>query len=205
MITQFFLRSFKPKLLAFLTRLFYFGSNIKIGKNFKTDTIPKILIDKGCTLFIGDNVEFRRNVEIRVHNSSKIIINNNVRIDRGVRLLSANDAIINLGKGCRIGLYSVLNGGDSISVGEKSLISGFVYLQTSMHNYNKSQKAVQDQGFTHSPIVLQDDTWLGTHVVILPGVTVGSKSIVGSNAVVSKSVEESQIVVGIPAKPIKQR
>jgi acetyltransferase-like isoleucine patch superfamily enzyme len=205
MLTQYFLRTFKPVFFAFLTRIIYLSSNVSIGKNFKTDTIPKILIDNNCKLLIGDNVEFRRNVEIRVHNSSKIIINNNIRIDRGVRLLSTNKAVINLGDGCRIGLYSVFNGGDSISVGEKALISGFVYLQTSMHNYKTSDKAIQDQGFSHAPIILENDTWLGTHVVVLPGVTIGFKSVVGSNAVVSKSVLPNQVVVGIPAKPIKNK
>lgn len=202
MLVQYFLRTFKPKLLAFITRLIYIGSNVTIGKNFKTDTVPKILIDKQCKLIIGDNVEFRRNIEIRVHNSSKIIINNNIRIDRGVRLLSANKAVIDLAEGCRIGLYSVFNGGDSIFVGKKALISGFVYLQTSMHNHKSIDKPIQEQGFTHAPVVLEDDTWLGTHVVVLPGVVIGTKSVVGSNAVVSKSVLPNQVVVGIPAKPI---
>lgn len=204
-IVQFYIRVFKPKLFALLTRIIYTGSNIKIGKNFKTDSIPRILIDKECKLIIGDNVEFRRNIEIRVHNSSQILFENNIRIDRGVRILSANKAIINISEGVRIGLYSVLNGGDSIFLGKKALISGFVYLQTSMHKFDSLGIAVQDQGFIHAPVYLEEDTWLGTHVVVLPGVTIGTKSIVGSNAVVSKDVSSNQVVVGIPAKSIKNR
>ncbi len=204
-IVQFYIRVFKPKALALLTRIIYSGSNIKIGKNFKTDSIPRILIDKKSKLVIGNDVEFRRNVEIRIHNSSQILIENNVRIDRGVRVLSANKAIINISEGVRIGLYSVLNGGDSIFLGKKTLVSGFVYLQTSMHKFDSLGVAVQDQGFVHAPVKLEEDTWLGTHVVILPGVTIGTKSIVGSNAVVSKNVLPNQVVVGIPAKSIKNR
>jgi len=153
---------------------------------------------------IGDNVLLRRNVELRAHGESVLRIGNNCRIDRGVRLLSANQAKLEVCNGARIGLYTVFNGGDSIYVGEKSLISGFVYLQTSMHNFSGSG-SVQNQGYTHAPIVLGEDVWIGTHAVIFPGVTLGAKSIVGSNSVVNKSFEENSIVAGAPAKLLKNR
>lgn len=204
-LTQYYIRSFRPIYLAFLTRLLYWGRNVKIGRGLRVDTIPRILIDKDSILEIGENVELRRNVEIRVHGKSKIRIGNNVRIDRGVRLLSANNAVIALNDGCRIGLYSVFNGGDSITIGKKTLVSGYVYLQTSMHNYGDVRKNVQDQGYSHKPIILEEDTWLGTHVVVLPGVTIETGSVVGSSSVVTKSVSKNQIVAGVPAKKIKDR
>lgn len=203
-ITQYYLRRFRPVWYATLTRLLYYG-NVKIGRGFKTDSVPRIITDKNCRVVIGDNVEFRRNVEIRSHGSSKVIISDNVRIDRGVRLLAANAAIINIRTGARVGLYTVFNGGDSIEVGKKALISGFVYLQTSMHGYGDKNSNVQDQGYNHAPVVLEDDTWLGTHVVVLPGITISKGAVVGSNAVVNRNVDEWQVVAGIPAKPIKER
>ncbi len=205
LFTQFYIRKFRPSFNALMTKFFYASSSIKIGRNFKTDSIPKIWIDKGCTLEIGHNVEFRRNIEIRVHGQSKISIGDNCRIDRGVRILSNNNANIFIGSGTRIGLYSIFNGGDSISIGNKCLISGFVYLQTSMHGFAERSKSVQDQGYLHAPIFLEEDCWLGTHVVIMPGVRLKKGAVVGSNAVVNKDVEEFQVVAGIPAKPIKER
>lgn len=195
---------FKPKFLGFVYRLFFSNTNLVIGKNFVCDTFPKITLDKGCKLIIGDNVIFRRNVEIRVHGESLQFIGDGCRIDRGVRILSANKAEIRFEKGVRIGLYSVLNGGDSITIGEKSLVSGFVYLQTSMHNYQGVQN-VQSQGYSHSPIVLGNDVWLGTHSVIFPGTVLGDKCVVGSSSVVNKSFVEKSIIVGAPAKLIKKR
>jgi acetyltransferase-like isoleucine patch superfamily enzyme len=204
-ITQYYLRSVRPAWCAFLTRVFYTGSRVKIGSNFRTDSIPRIIIDKGCRLTIGNDVEFRRNLEIRVHGNSQVIIGNKTRIDRGVRILSANKANITISDGARIGLYSVFNGGDSISVGKKALVSGYVYLQTSMHGYASKGEFVQDQGYSHAPVVLEEDSWLGTHVVVLPGVVVGKGAVVGSNAVVTKNVDPYQVVAGIPAKPLKER
>jgi acetyltransferase-like isoleucine patch superfamily enzyme len=204
-ITQYYLKTFLPAWNAFITKVVYSGARVSIGKNFKADSVPRIIVDKNCSIHIGDNVEFRRNIEIRAHGISQISIGNNTRIDRGVRLLAANAAQINISEGARIGLYSVLNGGDSITVGKKALISGFVYLQTSMHGYSSKDKAVQDQGYDHAPVNLEDDAWLGTHVVVLPGVTIAKGGVVGSNAVVTKNVEPYQVVAGIPAKPLKDR
>lgn len=197
-------RKLKPKFNGFLFKTFYSGSRIKVGKNFTCDTLPEVTVDKGCILEIGDNVLLRRNVEIRVHGKSKIIIGSNNRIDRGVRLLSSNESRIELGEGTRVGLYSVFNGGDDIITGKKCLVSGFVYLQTSMHNY-KGEKAVQEQGYSHAPVVLGDDVWIGAHVVILPGCNIGNKSVIGSNAVVTSNVEEGNVMGGVPAKKLKER
>lgn len=204
-ITQYYIRQFRPRCMAFITRIFYSGSNVHFGKNFRCDSIPRILLDRHATLRIGDNVELRRNIEIRVHQKADINIGNNVRIDRGVRLLATNGARITLEDGVRVGLYSVLNGGDSIHVGVKSLISGFVYLQTSMHGFKDPGVLVQQQGYDHAPIDLGADCWLGTHVVILPGVRLEEGVVVGSNAVVTKSFEKHKVIGGIPAKIIKER
>lgn len=204
-MVQYFLREFRPKFYGWLTKLIYAGSNVKIGRSFRCDSVPKILIDKTASLRIGDKVELRRNLEIRAHQHSAISVGNNVRIDRGVRILAANRAKVNIDDKVRIGLYTVLNGGDSIDVGKATLISGFVYLQTSMHGFKDRNVGVQNQGYNHAPVVLEEDCWLGTHAVILPGVTLGNGAVVGSNAVVTKNVQAFAVVGGIPAREIKTR
>lgn len=204
-MVQYFLRTLRPKFYGWLTKLIYRSRNVSFGSNLYCDSVPKILIDKTAKLSIGDNVQFRRNIEIRAHQNSKISIGNNVRIDRGVRLLSTNQAKISLNERVRVGLYTVFNGGDSITVGEGGLISGFVYLQTSMHGYTNKTISVQEQGYSHAPIELGNDTWLGTHVVILPGVVLSEGVVVGSNAVVNKSFEKFSVIAGMPARLIKER
>lgn len=193
-----------PKWCGWLTKIIYKGSNVKFGKNFNCDSIPKITIDNSARLEFGDNVQLRRSVEFRIHGQSKIKLSDSCRIDRGVRLLAANNAEINLAEGVRVGLYTVFNGGDSIFVGKKTLISGFVYLQTSMHNY-KGEGNIQQQGYSHAPIALGDDCWIGTHAVLFPGIILGNGVVVGSNAVVNKSYEKGCVIGGIPAKLITTR
>lgn len=193
-----------PLWKGLLFKLFFQSKRLTIGENFKCDSFPDLTMTQNGKITIGDNVLLRRNVELRAHQDSTITIGNNIRIDRGVRILSTNTSQIQLKDGVRIGLYSVLNGGDSIHVGENTLISGFVYLQTSMHRY-KGEGLIQKQGYDHAPVHLEKDVWLGAHVVILPNVCIGEGSIVGSNAVVNKSVAKNIIVGGVPAKILKER
>jgi acetyltransferase-like isoleucine patch superfamily enzyme len=199
-----YLKKISPKLKGVFFKLFFSSSKLRIGKNFQCNTWPSLIIDENAKVTLGDNILLRRNVEIRAHGNSSIALNGNNRIDRGVRILSANNASISIDLNTKIGLYSVLNGGDSIKIGEKVLISGFVYLQTSMHNHEKG-KDVQDQGYKHAPIELENDVWLGTHVVILPNCIIRQGTVIGSNAVVTKSTDNGSILGGIPAKVIKER
>lgn len=58
--------------------------------------------------------------------------------------------------------------------------------------------------YVKSYIILEDDCWLGAGAIIMPGVTIGKCSIVGSGAVVTKNVSSNTIVAGVPAKIIKK-
>jgi acetyltransferase-like isoleucine patch superfamily enzyme len=57
---------------------------------------------------------------------------------------------------------------------------------------------------THAPIVIGSDAWLGTGVVVLPGITIGEGAVVGSNSVVTKDVQPYMMVGGAPARVIRQ-
>lgn len=177
---------------------------ISIGSRFRLGGWPAVQVTDGAHISIGDDVEIRANVEIRAHKGARIEIGNTVRIDRGVRLLATNGATLSIRNGARIGIGTVINGGDDVDIGEGALVSGYVYLQTSMHRH-AAGASIQSQGFDHAPVVLGTDAWLGTHVVVLPGVTIGAAAVVGSNAVVTKSVPAGQIVAGVPAKPMRER
>lgn len=52
-------------------------------------------------------------------------------------------------------------------------------------------------------MTIGDDVWIGTRVIILPGVSVGKGAIIGAGAVVKKDVPEYAVVAWVPAKVIK--
>ena len=69
-----YLKKLNPRIKGVLFKLFFSSSNFKIGKNFKCDTWPFVTIDNKAHIKIGDDVHFRRNIELRAHGTSQIII-----------------------------------------------------------------------------------------------------------------------------------
>jgi len=57
---------------------------------------------------------------------------------------------------------------------------------------------------TVEPITVERNAWIGTAATILPGVTIGADSVVAAGAVVSHDVAPATIVVGVPARIIRQ-
>lgn len=55
-----------------------------------------------------------------------------------------------------------------------------------------------------SPVLFKRGAYVGTGAIILPGITVGERSVVGAGAVVTKSVSSRTLVAGVPARVIKK-
>jgi virginiamycin A acetyltransferase len=58
---------------------------------------------------------------------------------------------------------------------------------------------------TKKPLNIGHDVWIGTHVVILRGVTIGNGAVIGAGSVVTKDIPDFAVAVGVPAKVIKYR
>ena len=54
-------------------------------------------------------------------------------------------------------------------------------------------------------VTLGHDVWVGHNATILPGVKIGTGAAIGAGAVVTREVPPFQVVVGVPARPIKER
>jgi maltose O-acetyltransferase len=54
-----------------------------------------------------------------------------------------------------------------------------------------------------SPIVVEDEVWIGANVTILPGIRVGKCSVIGAGSVLTKDVEAYSVYAGVPAKKIR--
>jgi acetyltransferase-like isoleucine patch superfamily enzyme len=62
---------------------------------------------------------------------------------------------------------------------------------------------VKEHLVKQGPVVIEDDAWLGTNAVVLPGVRVGRGAVVGAGAVVTRDVAPFTVVAGVPARPIR--
>lgn len=135
-----------------------------------------------------------------------------------------------MGFGCRMEAYPengeiVLHIGDNVQfqdavhitarsrvvIGNDVLMASKIYISDCSHGeYSGSEMDSSpllrpgSRPLSSKDVVIGDRVWLGEFVSVLPGVTIGEGTIVGSNSVVSKDLPANVIAVGIPAKPIKR-
>lgn len=128
----------------------------------------------------------------------------NLRISEAVKL--ANPSNITIGDECYLGDgVQIYAWKERVTLGNHVLIAAGAKMITRKHGFADIKAPIAGQGYTHAPIVIEDDVWIGFQAIILPGVTIGKGSIVGAGAVVTKSIEPFSIVGGIPARLIRKR
>jgi maltose O-acetyltransferase len=57
---------------------------------------------------------------------------------------------------------------------------------------------------TSAPISVEDDVWIGAGVIVLPGVTIGARSVIGAGSVVTRSIPPDSVAVGTPCRVVRQ-
>ena len=92
--------------------------------------------------------------------------------------------------------------GKSILVGSISLIFGETPFPPEA--YDPTQPIWQ-QGEKRLGIVIEDDVWIGSGVRVMDGVRIGRGSVIGAGTVVTKSIPENSVAVGVPARIVGRR
>lgn len=99
---------------------------------------------------------------------------------------------------------------ERVEIGNDVLIASRVFI--SDHNHGRYDEYDSESGPSISPVnrplaakpvFIKDRVWIGEHVCILPGVTIGEGAVVGAGSVVTHDVPSRSIVVGNPARVIR--
>ena len=81
-----------------------------------------------------------------------------------------------------------------------------VLIDTKNNNFADISVPMVKQGYQETKqVIIEDDVWIGARSVILPGVKIGTGSIIAVGSVVTKDVEPFSIVAGVPAKLVNKR
>jgi UDP-2-acetamido-3-amino-2,3-dideoxy-glucuronate N-acetyltransferase len=119
-----------------------------------------------------------------------------------------------IGKNCKISSFVYIE--ESVIIGDNCRIKPFVFIPTGViieNNVcigpnvtftNHKYPEVSDD-WTLAKTTVKEGASLGANSVIVPGVTIGKRALIGSGAVVSKDVPDNAIVVGNPARIIRYR
>ena len=106
---------------------------------------------------------------------------------------------IEFGDQVDVGEFTHIRANGGLRIGNRVLIAAHVTITTRQHPVALPRWGVTED----APVVIEDDVWIGSGAVVLPGVTIGRGAVVAAGAVVTASVEPFTVVGGVPARPLK--
>lgn len=152
---------------------------------FNISTLPSIhlrrMLYKGLGAHIAPKVVFHFRTEIRAPWS------------------------LHIGQGSIIGDNAILDARQGLTIGNNVNLSSNVSIYTLQHDYRDPYFRCQDPAERKLSIEIGDRAWLGSNVIILPGVRIGEGAVCCAGCVVTKDVEPYSVVAGIPAKKVGER
>jgi maltose O-acetyltransferase len=88
-----------------------------------------------------------------------------------------------------------------VRIGDYSLFGPGVQIYTPMHPLNAELRRRQEFG---KPVTIGSDVWVGGGAIILPGVRIGSRAVIGAGSVVTRDVPEAVFAAGNPCRVIRE-
>jgi acetyltransferase-like isoleucine patch superfamily enzyme len=184
-----FLRSkLYPMILGRVGRNVAFGANVVLRHPHKIEIGDDVVIDDNCCL------------DAKGTTNRGITIGQGVFLGRGT-ILSCKNGDIVLEDGANVGFNVEVFSAANVRIGRKVLIAAYTYLVGGDHLYDRVDIPVLEQGRTARGIDVDDNVWLGAHVVVADGVLIGRDAVVGAGAV----VPEFHVAAGVPARIIRDR
>lgn len=112
---------------------------------------------------------------------------------------------ISAGKMLGVNSGCYINAVGGVAFGDFVLLGSNVTISSGIHPIDGCLPPVYARPVVPKPIIVEDDVWIGAGAVILPGVILRKGTVVGANAVVTKTTSEYAVVVGAPAREIRNR
>jgi len=122
-------------------------------------------------------------------------------IESGACINNAVGDVI-IGDHTRVGLHNTVIG--PVTIGSHVNLAQGITITALNHNFSETGRRIDEQGISTNHVIIEDDVWIGANAVILPGVRIGTHSVVAAGAIVTKDVPSHSLVAGVPAKVIKK-
>lgn len=113
--------------------------------------------------------------------------------DYGEFIYAGENVFINYG--------AVILDGGTVTIGANTLLAPGVHIYTARHPLDIADRREWEDS---QPVVIGRDCWIGGRVTILPGVTIGDRSVIGAGSVVTKNIPSDSLAVGNPARVAKK-
>ncbi len=116
-----------------------------------------------------------------------------------------NVSNLEIGSNVSIHPYSYIDAMGGVVIGDDVSFGHGLSILSFEHCFSKIDVPIKDQGSIMKPVRIDSNVYTGAKVTILGNVTIGSGTVVGANACVTKSFEGNVVLGGVPAKVLKRR
>lgn len=175
------------------------GANTFLGSN------AILVIKEGSSLTIGDNCSINSNCRITI-NESNWVWGNDISVSPNCLIFPREKGYkgtLRIGSTVSISDNVIIDMCDDVTIGNGVALGNNVTIFTHNHIYTDKSLPAWKGGIKLGKVTIEDGAWIGANVVIMPGVTIGARSVIGSGAVVTKNTTPETIYAGVPAKEIK--
>jgi acetyltransferase-like isoleucine patch superfamily enzyme len=154
--------------------------------------------------FCGLNVQVdptawvARKAIIRCTGGGQIVIGQHCEV-HDFAMIDATGGSVRIGDHCSLNHFAIIYGHGGTKIGNRVRIATHSVIIPANHNF-RSMGPLHESGVTGTGITIGDDVWLGTGARILDGVSIGSRSVIGAGAVVTRSIPPGCVAMGVPAR-----
>ena len=156
------------------------------------------LKNRGKNLFIKRHFDINNRNKIQFGNKNYIGYNARIRFcEENARLILQDNVYISNNNTFLLG--------EDIEIGKSTILASYICITSENHGMDAaSDIPYKDQSLLCNPVKIGDACWIGEKVIIMPGVHIGNKCIIGAGSIVTKNIPSYSLAVGNPARVIKK-
>jgi acetyltransferase-like isoleucine patch superfamily enzyme len=134
----------------------------------------------------------------------RLEIGHDTLLEPGVWITAPAPARVRIGSGTFLNLGVMVAALELVEIGDHCMLANGCFVTDANHRFDDPDRPVPWQGFTtKGPTRLGDNVWCGANVVVTSGVTIGERSVIGANSVVSTDIPPFSIAAGAPARVLR--
>ncbi|HEY5198572.1 MAG TPA: acyltransferase [Solirubrobacteraceae bacterium] len=134
----------------------------------------------------------------------RLEIGAHVLLEPGVWITAPDPARVRIGSGTFLNQGVMIAAAGLVEIGEHCMLANGCMVTDADHRFDDPDRPVPWQGFTSKgPTRIGANVWLGAHVVVTGGVTIGERCVIGANSVVTRDVPAFSVAAGAPARVLR--
>jgi acetyltransferase-like isoleucine patch superfamily enzyme len=169
--------------------------NCRIGDNVTINVFMSGKVRIGTNSFIQKNVDLGGNISIGAN--STIGSNTIIKTMPDAQLMIGNDVLVNH--------FSVLGASEKVEIGNHCIFAAYLQITDAEHSFDDIEVPIKHAPYKSSPVVIEENVWLGSAVTVLMGCRIGKGSVIGAKSMVNEDIPPYSIAFGTPAKVKRTR